>query len=101
MFFIPKPIFSLGPEIFHYSCLFFLAGGSQSRDYPIWGCQFHPEKPAFEWSAKLSGLPHDRTAVWANGYLAGFFVDAARRSRNGFADREAEEDALFYNYQPQ
>ena len=30
---------------------------------PIWGSQFHPEKPLFEWAERLDQLPHDRAAV--------------------------------------
>ncbi len=30
--------------------------------------------------------------------MADFFVSRARKSRNRFPDREAEESVLFYNY---
>jgi gamma-glutamyl hydrolase len=72
----------------------------ESRDYPIYGTQFHPEKNAYEWAPKLPGIPHSREAVNVAQYFAEFFIDTARQSSHSFQSRSEEESHLIYNYQP-
>ena len=32
----------------------------EAIDYPFFGTQFHPEKNAFEWTAKYPNIPHSK-----------------------------------------
>ena len=41
--------------------------------YPVYGVQWHPEKPPYEWK-KLGGISHAPNAVQAAFYFAQFFV---------------------------
>ena len=74
----------------------------EHRTLPIYGTQFHPEKPAFEWSTleRVDQIPHTPEAVLAGQYLGNFFVSEARRSDNVFASEAEEEAALIYNHIP-
>jgi len=53
----------------------------ESKKYPFYGVQFHPEKNAFEWSSSLS-ICHDSDAILASQSLILFFVAECRRNRN-------------------
>eukprot|EP00090_Calanus_glacialis_P045280 TRINITY_DN8294_c0_g1_i1.p1 TRINITY_DN8294_c0_g1~~TRINITY_DN8294_c0_g1_i1.p1 ORF type:complete len:323 (-),score=87.85 TRINITY_DN8294_c0_g1_i1:89-1057(-) len=72
----------------------------EAKDYPIYATQFHPEKNAYEWAPKYSGIPHSREAVNVAQYFAEFFIDVARQSTHTFQSRAEEEEYLIYNYQP-
>jgi len=62
---------------------------------PIFGTQFHAEKPSFEWTRP--NTPHSSEAVEAGHYFAKFFVDQARKNKHPF---DNETSLLIYNYQP-
>lgn len=64
---------------------------------PIYGTQFHPEKPMFEWMPGTA-VNHDADSIVANQYFANFLVDEARKSNHSFASLAAETAALIYNY---
>jgi len=66
---------------------------------PVYGSQFHPEKPAWEWTADYA-IPHTYHAVTANNALARFLVNEARRNSRAFASRAAMLAALLGNTAP-
>ncbi|CAI2370932.1 unnamed protein product [Moneuplotes crassus] len=62
----------------------------ESKKYPIWGVQFHPEKNAFSWKAG-SKIPHCKSSIEFSQFLANFFVKEARKNSNKF---DSEEEAF-------
>ncbi|KAK3917519.1 Gamma-glutamyl hydrolase A [Frankliniella fusca] len=71
----------------------------ESRKYPFYGVQFHPEKPLFEWAPQLK-TAHTSSAVKASQYYANFFVNEARKSHHSFSSSEEEKESLIYNFTP-
>jgi gamma-glutamyl hydrolase len=71
----------------------------ESRDYPIYGVQFHPEKTAFEWKIQKA-INHAGAAIKVTQNIGNFFVDEARKNNNTFSNPEEEDKALIYNYNP-
>ncbi|XP_019610128.2 gamma-glutamyl hydrolase [Rhinolophus sinicus] len=67
--------------------------------YPIYGVQWHPEKPPYEWG-RFEGISHAPTAVKAAFYLAEFFVSEARRNNHHFESDVEEDKALIYQFRP-
>jgi hypothetical protein len=72
----------------------------ESKVYPIWLSQFHPEKNAFEWTNKYPTIPHFASAVKSAFFFAEFFVQETRKNFHSFASREEEEKYLIYNQVP-
>merc|ERR1712146_214999 len=64
----------------------------EARAAPIFGAQWHAEKPQFGWRADLT-IPHSRDAIVANSFVERFLVDSARRSTHALRD----ESLLIYN----
>lgn len=71
----------------------------EAKDYPIYGVQWHPERPQFQW-ATSDRISHTIDAIRAMQYTANFFVHEATKNDHSFATQDAENDALIYNYQP-
>ena len=46
----------------------------ESKHYPMWGSQYHPEKNAFVWTRKHPNIPHSKDAIHAAAHHAEFFV---------------------------
>jgi len=69
----------------------------ESYKYPIYALQWHPEKPAFEWTT-TEGIDHSTDSIMANEYISEFFMSETRKSYHTFATPEAEYNALIYNY---
>lgn len=72
----------------------------ESRNFPAYGVQFHPEKVLFEWISKVN-IAHSFNAVKAAQYFSNFFVNEARKSQHKFSSEAEEAKALIYNYQPE
>jgi len=74
----------------------------ESKKYPIYGVQWHPEKNQFEFAlnAKHQNVPHDNNAIIISQYMANFFVNEARKNNNKFENLLKESQALIYNYNP-
>ncbi|XP_067005666.1 gamma-glutamyl hydrolase-like [Anabrus simplex] len=71
----------------------------ESRLYPFYAVMFHPEKNAYEWKP-TKNIPHSSEAVAAMHYFGDFLVSEARKNSNSFPGKDAENDALIYNYAP-
>lgn len=71
----------------------------EGKEYPIYGSQWHPEKPIYEWNIH-EVINHESDSIAANAYTANFFLTEARKSTHAFSSPDAEADALIYNYQP-
>ncbi|KAE9585128.1 putative gamma-glutamyl hydrolase [Lupinus albus] len=69
----------------------------RSRNYPVTGFQWHPEKNAFEWGS--ANIPHTENAIRVTQSAAGFLVSEARKSSNRPNAQEVR-DNLIYNYIP-
>lgn len=67
--------------------------------YPFYGVQFHPEKNAYEWNT-MHHTPHSFYGILVGQYFANFFVNEARKSNHQFPTKQAEEEALIYNFNP-
>ncbi|CAE7251855.1 gghA, partial [Symbiodinium pilosum] len=73
----------------------------EGRVHPIYGVQWHPERPIFEWGADEGGINHSAHAIEAMQYFANFFISEARKNSHSFPSQREEEAALIYNYMPQ
>jgi gamma-glutamyl hydrolase len=69
----------------------------ESFKYPIYALQWHPEKPAFEWTV-TEGIDHSTDSIMANEYVSDFFISETRKSTHIFSTPAAEYSALIYNY---
>ena len=70
---------------------------------PIWGVQWHPERPQFEWKDAASGADrawHAEATLEAMFAVAARLVKEARKSERRFATLQAEAAALIYNFRP-
>jgi gamma-glutamyl hydrolase len=72
--------------------------GAESKDYPIYGVQFHPEKNLYEWSVSADRSDNGAEVVQI---LSNKFVEKARTSKNRFSSPEAFYKASIYNYKTQ
>ena len=71
----------------------------ESKTYPVYGTQWHPEKNNFEWGMRTDGTPyevinHTPEAVHASQALANYFVGECRRNSH----KVQEGTKLFWNY---
>lgn len=71
----------------------------ESRKYPFYGVQFHPEKTNFEFK-KCANIPHNQESIYISQYFANFFVQECRRNNQRYPDWKTEQKALIYNYMP-
>ncbi|XP_010472700.1 PREDICTED: gamma-glutamyl hydrolase 2-like [Camelina sativa] len=69
----------------------------KSKQYPVTGFQWHPEKNAFEWG--LSGIPHSEDAIQVTQHVANYLVSEARKSQNRPSSEKVLSN-LIYNYTP-
>ena len=70
---------------------------------PVWGVQWHPERPAFDWlkrPASQGGFNRSEAALEAMYAVAARFVREARLSPNRFASESEEAAALIYEHTP-
>lgn len=71
----------------------------ESKKYPIYGVQWHPEVNRFQWDSNLN-FPHSPHAVQLSSLVSEFFVNEGRRSLHHFEHPEEEASSLIYNYTP-
>ncbi|KAH8354050.1 hypothetical protein KR067_011265 [Drosophila pandora] len=75
----------------------------EHRRFPIFGCQFHPERAAFEQlfaSKDLCQLGHSQLAIELAQNMATQFVNACRRNKNRFSSGQEKAKHLIWNWQP-
>lgn len=74
----------------------------ESKKWPFYGVQFHPEKNTFEHVNRKGHLeiPHHYEAIQVTQFFANFIVNEARKNKHRF-NRTLEREALIYNYQPE
>ncbi|XP_022901962.1 gamma-glutamyl hydrolase-like [Onthophagus taurus] len=72
----------------------------ESKKYPFYGVQFHPEKNNFEFKIG-NNVPHSSEAIKMSQYFANFFVEESKRNNHSYPDWESEMGALIYNFSPQ
>jgi gamma-glutamyl hydrolase len=68
----------------------------EGKNLPIYGAQFHPERPQYEWG--VSACPHSEEAIRANMIFANFFVRECRKNTHAFADKNEEDAHLIYRW---
>jgi len=66
----------------------------ESKQYPIYGSQFHPEKNHLEWRL-YRNTNHTYNAVQLSQYFANFFVNETRKNNRTFPDLQKY---IIYNY---
>eukprot|EP00850_Spirogloea_muscicola_P008941 SM000049S16712 [mRNA] locus=s49:222413:223670:+ [translate_table: standard] len=71
----------------------------EGRHLPIYGTQWHPEKPPWEWSPRLH-LPHDGQALELSSSLGRFFGNECKYNSHAFPSATEEAAALLYNWAP-
>ena len=69
----------------------------EAHDYPIYGIQFHPEKPAYAFN-EGSNFNHYPEAITLNRYFADFFIQECRRNGNTFGTYEQQVKELIENH---
>ncbi len=72
----------------------------EAKDYPIYGVQFHPEWPLFEWDP-TANVVHTKNAINVNAYFSEFFVNECRNNSHKYATAKEEMNSLIYNYSPE
>lgn len=71
----------------------------ESRQYPFYSVQFHPEKVNFEFKIGAN-IPHTAAAMKMSQYFANFFVEETKKNDHKYPEWKSEQNALIYNYQP-
>lgn len=69
----------------------------ESKKYPFFGIQFHPEKNLYEWNGK-SAIEHSFHAVKASQYFANMFIEESRKSIHGYSEYKLLQKDLIWNY---
>ncbi|KJE91422.1 hypothetical protein CAOG_008619 [Capsaspora owczarzaki ATCC 30864] len=65
----------------------------EAFNYPIWGVQWHPERPLFEWSDEVN---RSLEAIQVGQFVSSFFIEETKRSPHRFPSQSAELAALVY-----
>jgi arylsulfatase A-like enzyme/gamma-glutamyl-gamma-aminobutyrate hydrolase PuuD len=68
----------------------------EGKSAPVYGVQFHPEKPPYEFTPDYA-IPHTYHAIVANGATQRFLVNEARRNSRAFASQAALLAAVIEN----
>eukprot|EP00112_Aurelia_sp_Birch-Aquarium-sp1_P013130 Seg2778.1 transcript_id=Seg2778.1/GoldUCD/mRNA.D3Y31 product="Gamma-glutamyl hydrolase" protein_id=Seg2778.1/GoldUCD/D3Y31 len=71
----------------------------EAKDYPIYGLQWHPEKPSFEWNPALN-MDKSFDSIIFGQAMGNFFINEARKNCNKFKSKRAETRALMHSYYP-
>lgn len=70
----------------------------ESKKYPFFGVQFHPEKAQFIFYPNTK-IDHSEDSIYYNRYFADFFVDQCRQNENKFESYTAEAMAVTENWE--
>lgn len=71
----------------------------EAFDYPIYGIQWHAEKPLFEWNLS-ENINHSPDAIEAMQYFSNFIGSEARKSMHTYSSYATEVSSLIYNWSP-
>ena len=76
----------------------------ESKQYPMYGVQFHPEKNIYEFVNQKHNhatIPHTREAILAGQYLANFLIDECRKNNHSWnAKTDSLTHPLIYSFKP-
>jgi gamma-glutamyl hydrolase len=74
----------------------------EARDgAPVWGTQWHPERPQFEWKHPSEDVfDHSAEVIQAMFAVASRFVQEVRLSPRRFGSTQQEDASLIYNFDP-
>ena len=68
----------------------------EHKEFPIWGVQWHPEKPAFEFGkGEKAYFSHNFDAIELGNYVVQYFVEESRKHENRWT---LPLDLLSYNF---
>lgn len=70
-----------------------------AKEYPIYGVQWHPEKPSFEWDEVLN-MDQSHDSILFSQFIGNFFVNESRKNCNRFRSDAKERLSLVYNHYP-
>jgi gamma-glutamyl hydrolase len=70
----------------------------ESKAYPFFGVQFHPEKPQYSFFPTTK-LDHSDDSIYYNRYFADFMVHQARQNANRFPTYAAEAGNVTENWE--
>jgi len=71
----------------------------EAYNYPIYGIQWHAEKPLFEWNYH-EDINHSPEAIEAMQYFSNFVGSEARKSMHSYPSIDDQLSALIYNWDP-
>lgn len=71
----------------------------ESKEFPIWGVQFHPEKNPFELKDHIEAA-HSPGSIESTRYFSEFFINECRHNLNKFTSAKQEKQLLVDNYYP-
>ena len=74
------------------------AASVEGTQMPVFGTQFHPEKPGFEWANKAN-INSSSQAVELQQYYANFFVNETRRNNKTISNKFIERLSI-WNWKP-
>ncbi|XP_071050371.1 gamma-glutamyl hydrolase B-like isoform X2 [Onthophagus taurus] len=71
----------------------------ESKKFPFYAVQYHPEKINFEFREK-DNIPHSLDAMKTSHYFANFFIEETKKNKHRYPDWNSEMKALICNYSP-
>jgi gamma-glutamyl hydrolase len=69
----------------------------EAKNYPIFGTQFHPEKPSELWTDGLN-INHSWESIELQEHFSRLLVEMARTNKNSFGDFETTQQYEISNY---
>lgn len=69
----------------------------ESKKYPFFGTQFHPEKQQFSYYPSVK-IEHDPTSIFYNRYFGDFFVNQCRMNKQKFKNYAEEQSRITENF---